>query len=419
MYVRREIEFDMKPFLLILLLVFSVEVKAVPPHGWIWCVYASEFKGMEMLRLSVQECATDKGRALTQQEADRAEAWKEYKDGYYDKAIRIWMPFANKGDRNVQFLVAAAYDELWMHRSAFHWYYKLAKQGDKEAQFQLAWKYQHGLGVQSEMTKAIDWYRKAAEQGDADAQHNLAVLYRKSLPIHNTDLAKKWYEKALKQGKAASAWNLSLMYAAGDDVKKRGSMAEAYRIVAKKLGSLTAIKYFQDRPVFLKGFLYAVEGSRLAAEIEKSIHVEEQEISQAVGAGFALPANGSIRMFEHLSRNASLKINTRGDRHHFIKFLRQRGKQQPPEYQLASTIFIRAGMSIELDFPSGEYEMRWAIGKDWSGYEKLFGQESTYGKADTQIVFKPEYVKKITLYDVADGNLSSTKISSDQFTDGD
>ena len=51
---------------------------------------------------------------------------------------------------------------------------RFAEQGDIDAQYQLAFMLEHGLGVKTDLEGAVHWYAKAAEQGDLAAQFNLA-----------------------------------------------------------------------------------------------------------------------------------------------------------------------------------------------------------------------------------------------------
>ena len=53
---------------------------------------------------------------------------------------------------------------------------KLAKQGNADAQYNLARMYFNGNGVTEDIQKALDWFQKAAEQGNTEAQ-NFIDLY--------------------------------------------------------------------------------------------------------------------------------------------------------------------------------------------------------------------------------------------------
>ena len=54
---------------------------------------------------------------------------------------------------------------------------RLAEQGNRQAQHDLAVMYANGRGVPRDETEANRWYRKAAEQGDASAQSLIGSMY--------------------------------------------------------------------------------------------------------------------------------------------------------------------------------------------------------------------------------------------------
>ncbi len=55
----------------------------------------------------------------------------------------------------------------------------LAKQGHAEAQSNLGFMYDNGLGVPPDHAEAVKWFRKAAERGNAKAQKYLGDMYEK------------------------------------------------------------------------------------------------------------------------------------------------------------------------------------------------------------------------------------------------
>jgi len=54
---------------------------------------------------------------------------------------------------------------------------KLAEQGNRDAQFGLAYMYYNGQGVPQDYSEAAKWFRKAADQGNVDAQFRLGFMY--------------------------------------------------------------------------------------------------------------------------------------------------------------------------------------------------------------------------------------------------
>lgn len=50
---------------------------------------------------------------------------------------------------------------------------KEAKAGDPDAQYNLAYIYENGLGVPKDEAKALELYQQAADQGHSEAQNNI------------------------------------------------------------------------------------------------------------------------------------------------------------------------------------------------------------------------------------------------------
>lgn len=61
------------------------------------------------------------------------------------------------------------------YADAAKWYRKAAEQGHMQAQLDLGFAYENGLGVEQYSVEAVKWFRKAAEQGYAPAQDRLAL----------------------------------------------------------------------------------------------------------------------------------------------------------------------------------------------------------------------------------------------------
>ncbi|WP_262967115.1 tetratricopeptide repeat protein [Methylobacter psychrophilus] len=51
-----------------------------------------------------------------------------------------------------------------------------AQQGDPDAQYELAYLYENGLGVPKSETRALELYQQAADQGRPAAQDNLDAM---------------------------------------------------------------------------------------------------------------------------------------------------------------------------------------------------------------------------------------------------
>ncbi len=78
---------------------------------------------------------------------------------------------------------------------------KLAKSGDKQAQYRLGAMYRRGLGVKQDYKLAVEWFLKSAKNGYPRAQYNLGVMYQKGLGVDkNPATAEKWFKRASAVG---------------------------------------------------------------------------------------------------------------------------------------------------------------------------------------------------------------------------
>ena len=102
----------------------------------------------------------------------------------------------------------------------------LARNGNCDAQFNVAFEYQDGTQLPQDYAKAIYWYRKAAYQGHAAAQYSLALLLGKGLGSPKDEReAAAWYRMAAEQGHQAAQFSLASMYESGQGVPKNLVMA--------------------------------------------------------------------------------------------------------------------------------------------------------------------------------------------------
>jgi hypothetical protein len=74
---------------------------------------------------------------------------------------------------------------------------KLAEDGDPEAQYQLAIRYESGAGVKRDYPQALHWFTEAANSGHLMAMKSLADIYTRGLDGADVDKARaaQWSEK--------------------------------------------------------------------------------------------------------------------------------------------------------------------------------------------------------------------------------
>lgn len=117
------------------------------------------------------------------------QGFQAFSAGNYEKALRLWLPIAEKDN-------------------------------DK-AQYNLGLLYAKGLGVEKNLKTAFIWYKRAAANGNTDAMYNLGLMYDKGRVIYrSTKDATKWWEKAAELGNAAAQFNIGVEYAYGRNLGK-------------------------------------------------------------------------------------------------------------------------------------------------------------------------------------------------------
>lgn len=168
---------------------------------------------------------------------DKAIKWEERaaENGDEDapRLIRNWkritelMPLAESGDAQAQAELAGSFMSLGgsldqagpgdEYDVAVKWARAAVDQGNLDGMYTLALAYNHGRGVERDMTKAIELYRKAAEAGHAPSQWNLGACYMRGDGVKlNQEIFKKWAEKSAAQGYALAVRGLAHAYKVGE-----------------------------------------------------------------------------------------------------------------------------------------------------------------------------------------------------------
>ncbi|MCG8687297.1 MAG: caspase family protein, partial [Desulfobacterales bacterium] len=150
---------------------------------------------------------------------------------------------AEWGDPVAQFEVGelyycgCKYDISKNYKQAAAWYRKSAEQGYAEAQNDIGFLYEKGLGVEKDYFQASGWYRKAAQKGYVVAQNNIGFLYEKGLGVEKDYLkAAYWYRKAAHQGNNWAQQSLGYLYEKGLGVEQDYAQATLwYRKTAEQM----------------------------------------------------------------------------------------------------------------------------------------------------------------------------------------
>ena len=172
--------------------------------------------------------------------ADLAAGKQALKNGDYATALKEFLPLAEQGDAEAQFILGSMYrEDLGVpqdDKEAVRWYRLAAEQGLALAQCNLGNAYEKGHGAPQDDKEAVRSYRLAAEQGLALAQFNLGVAYEEGHGVpQDGKEAVRWYRLAAEQGLALAQYNLGNMYRDGHGVPQDDKEAVRwYRLAAEQ-----------------------------------------------------------------------------------------------------------------------------------------------------------------------------------------
>ena len=125
------------------------------------------------------------------------------------------------------------------------------------------------------------------------------------------------------------------------------------------------------------------------------------------------PYSGKVQKFISSNSIAPLTIQTSAGTNYLVKIVDYYSKSE------VMTVFVRGGDTTKIKVPLGVYEIKYASGKKWYGYQYLFGSKTSYSKADSSFSFENTGYQitgyTITLYSVSNGNLRTKHINKSDF----
>lgn len=120
---------------------------------------------------------------------------------------------------------------------AFQSWLPLAEQGMVDAQANIGWLYQAGLGVGVDYPKAREWYERAAAKGHAVAANNLGVLYEHGWGVPpDFSKAAAYYQRSAGAGYRFAQFNLGRAYLDGIGIAKDAAQAKHWLTLAAEQG---------------------------------------------------------------------------------------------------------------------------------------------------------------------------------------
>ena len=134
---------------------------------------------MRFFLMSAVFAAISIPQSVAAKPADPAQAAYDRKD--YQAALKLWLPFATRGNMTAQL----ALGEMYLNGTGFKtnyplamkWLRKAADQGSPEAQDDVGWMYETGHGGAQDIDVGHRWFLRSANQGYAGGMDHMAESY--------------------------------------------------------------------------------------------------------------------------------------------------------------------------------------------------------------------------------------------------
>lgn len=201
---------------------------------------------------------------------------------------------AERGNANAQLLMATWYgSKSEQSDEVVEWLEKAAEQDHRDAQYELARRYERGEGVVKSLAKAERWYERAAAQ-----KQPLALLWMGRESQGEESL--RYYQQAAHAGVAEAQLWLALAYLTGETLDRNEEMGGYWLERAAQSGSHEAqyqLSLQQEDPARRELFLIqAAEGGLSKAQLALGKLYQEQQNQAQARSWFAkAAAQGNVR----------------------------------------------------------------------------------------------------------------------------
>lgn len=146
------------------------------------------------------------------------------------------------------FLRAGLFAEDGKHEAAFSLYWELADKGNSAALLQCGDYLLEGIGVEKDLSRALECYRRGADLGNAEALERIGRCYWIGLGVEKDDvIAVEYFQQAEKKGSKTASYHYALCLDEGKGVDQdKAACHEIMRNLAQD-GYAPAVKWIGDR----------------------------------------------------------------------------------------------------------------------------------------------------------------------------
>ena len=227
----------------------AAEIRAMDPNRDENATYNFLFNGPDDKKREFMTCVKNENLGEEAQQESKAKTEQDYlinaenfhQMGNESAAFLNYKIAAEEYDSpQAQYEVAVRYQNgIGVEKSeekAVGWYYKAAENGFMAAQMEIAKRNECGIGIEKNDEEAVRWYEIAAKNGNLTAQIKMAEQRKNGVEEIKTEReASKWYERIAENENAEELYNVALRYENGNGVQPNVNIAfELYQQAAQK-----------------------------------------------------------------------------------------------------------------------------------------------------------------------------------------
>lgn len=108
-----------------------------------------------------------------------------------------------------------------------------ADQGDRDAQYELARRYEDGIGVLRDYIQAAKYYELAAEQGDSKAKYDLAFRYKFGIGDVRDHVKASYYQELAEEQEL-------------DEIRDKLGLPKNTRVTMDREPTYSTMRWFND-----------------------------------------------------------------------------------------------------------------------------------------------------------------------------
>lgn len=223
-----------------------------------------------------------------------------------------------------------------------------ASHDDIDAQLEVGFDYAVGIGVEKDVSQAIQWYRRAADHGNAIAQRRLGMMYLSGdFVLQDITKAFSMFESASNNGDSEAMYQLGKLYQHGKGIDKDAKKALSLFLQAAATGHLASVAevgwHYEQGVQVEQDYQEAKRWYQIGSEKGDSFSLYRLGVMHYYGCGECSNKDMAFQYFKQAAEKDNFVSDiSRGDCFYHLGLSYYTGKVVSQNYQFASSWFLQA-----------------------------------------------------------------------------